>query len=94
MWSKFHWLTIRVKVREEGGRGVNIWIPPLSLHTLRGAILNFDGITGMIGGRVGRVSRAGADAAQKALAVLCDEGLDVDVNVKTEDAVRVRVRMA
>jgi hypothetical protein len=95
MWSRYHWLTGRVRLRRAGsGTNVFVPIPPLSLSAARSAILSADGLLGLIPGSAGRAARAGADALQKALFVMLDEGLDVDVKAKggNED-VKVRVRM-
>lgn len=92
MWNRFHWLSVRVKV--QGKRGVNIWIPPLSLHVARGAVLSADGLLGLIGGTAGRTARKVSDLIQKSIAVMQDEGLDVDVKVKNQkEDVRVRIHM-
>lgn len=71
-------------------------MPPLflSICTVRSAIVSADGLTGLIPGGPGRAARAGQDAIQRALAVLQDEGLDVDVNVRRKkEKVRVLVKM-
>ncbi|MDR0292895.1 MAG: hypothetical protein LBH95_01930 [Oscillospiraceae bacterium] len=94
MWNRRHWLTVRVRVRRESKRGVFVWAPPLSVHTARGAVLSCDGLLGLIPGSAGRAARGGADALQKALAVLQEEGLDADVRVtKADEKVSVRVHM-
>ncbi len=88
MWNK--WLTLRVKVK--GKKSVNVWLPPLSLYVLRHAILSADGLLGLIGGGAGRKARAASDLMQKSLAVLQDEGMDVDVKVTNpEEDIRVRI---
>ena len=92
MWSRAHWLLAWVRVRGEK----HVWIPPLflSVHTVRGAVLSADGLLGLIPGSAGRAARAGQDALQKTLAVLQDEGLDVDVNVRLKHLkVRVLAKM-
>jgi hypothetical protein len=94
MWSRYHILTGRVRVAEAGKRGVFVPIPPIALFAVRSAMLSCDGLLDLIPGGVGRKVRAGADALQKSLAVLLDEGFLVDVRVDGADTrVRVKVRL-
>ncbi|MDR1692286.1 MAG: hypothetical protein LBR72_02920 [Oscillospiraceae bacterium] len=73
---------------------MNIWIPPLSLHVARGAILSADGLLGLIPFAAGRTARVGSDFLQKTVAAIQDEGFDVNVNVRSKkETVKVRIHM-
>lgn len=77
-----------------GGRRIFVPIPPLSLYVLRSAILSADGLLGLIRGDAGRMARGGADMMVKALTVLQEKGMDVDVDAgKADEDVRVRIHM-
>ena len=93
MWNRYRWLTLYVRVRRKGKRGALLWLPPLSLYILRGVILNFDGILGLIPGKAGRALRAGADTLQKAVNILQSEGMEANVKINNpEMAVKVNVK--
>jgi hypothetical protein len=93
MWSRYHFLTGRVRVRDKDTR-VFVPIPPLAIYAVRSAVLSADGLLGLIPGSAGRKVCAGADAVQMFLGVLLDDGMSVNVKVDSGDErVRVSIRM-
>lgn len=88
--AKFHWLTLRVKAPKENGKPFSLRLPPISIHTLRGAVISCDGLLSLIGGGAGIKARAVGDAIQGALTVMQREGFMVNVDA---DKVSVHIHM-
>ena len=81
-------------MRTGNGKRVFVPVPPLALYVVRSAVLSADGLLALIPGQAGRIARSAADGIQRMLAVLLDEGFQVNVRVKAADAdVRVKFRM-
>jgi hypothetical protein len=94
MLSRYNFLAGLVRVTESGKRGIFIPILPIAFCHLRSTAASCDGLLGLIPGQAGRAARGAADIVNNVLAVLMDEGLLVDVRVRSsEENVRVKIRM-